>query len=120
MKVVDLFCGIGGLSHGLKLEGLDIVAGIDNDKSCKFAFEKNNRAKFIGKDIARFHAVIWPAMLMAAATYTDCSCFSNFRYSRMEMACAGSMQNTVHAASAAMRSADRFKFIPPQKLGMDL
>lgn len=54
IKVVDLFCGIGGLSHGLKLEGFDVVAGIDNDKSCKFAFEKNNRAKFIGKDIARF------------------------------------------------------------------
>lgn len=54
IKVVDLFCGIGGLTHGLKLEGLDVVAGVDNDKSCKFAFEKNNRAKFIGKDIARF------------------------------------------------------------------
>jgi len=54
IKVVDLFCGIGGLSHGLKLEGFDVVAGVDNDKSCKFAFEKNNRAKFIGKDIARF------------------------------------------------------------------
>jgi DNA (cytosine-5)-methyltransferase 1 len=54
IKVVDLFCGIGGLSHGLKLEGFDVVAGIDNDKSCKYAFEKNNRAKFIGKDIARF------------------------------------------------------------------
>jgi DNA (cytosine-5)-methyltransferase 1 len=54
IKVVDLFCGIGGLSHGLKLEGFDVIAGVDNDKSCKFAFEKNNRAKFIGKDIARF------------------------------------------------------------------
>lgn len=54
IKVVDLFCGIGGLSHGLKLEGFDVVAGVDNDQSCKFAFEANNRAKFIGKDIARF------------------------------------------------------------------
>ncbi|WP_315784008.1 MULTISPECIES: DNA (cytosine-5-)-methyltransferase [unclassified Bradyrhizobium] len=54
IKVVDLFCGVGGLSHGLKLEGFDVVAGVDNDKSCKFAFERNNRAKFIGKDIARF------------------------------------------------------------------
>src|SRR5207302_6453790 len=54
IKVVDLFCGIGGLSHGLKLEGFDVIAGVDNDKSCKYAFEKNNRSKFIGKDIARF------------------------------------------------------------------
>jgi len=54
IKVVDLFCGIGGLTHGLRLEGFNVVAGVDNDKSCKFAFEKNNGAKFISKDIARF------------------------------------------------------------------
>jgi DNA (cytosine-5)-methyltransferase 1 len=56
VKVVDLFCGIGGLSHGLVLEGFDVVAGVDNDKSCKHAFERNNKAKFISKDIARFSA----------------------------------------------------------------
>ena len=54
IKVVDLFCGIGGLTHGLKLEGFNVVAGVDNDKSCKYAFEKNNGAKFISKNIARF------------------------------------------------------------------
>jgi DNA (cytosine-5)-methyltransferase 1 len=53
-KVVDLFCGVGGLSHGLKLEGFKVVAGVDNDKGCKFAFEENNDASFIGKDISRF------------------------------------------------------------------
>lgn len=56
VKVVDLFCGIGGLSYGLKLEGFEVIAGVDNDKSCKYAFETNNRSKFIGKDIARFSA----------------------------------------------------------------
>ena len=45
---------IGGLSHGLVLEGFNVVAGIDNDTSCKYAFEKNNNAIFIGKDVARF------------------------------------------------------------------
>lgn len=54
VKVVDLYCGIGGLSHGLVLEGLDVVAGIDNDKTCKYGFEKNNGAQFIHKDISRF------------------------------------------------------------------
>ncbi len=54
VKVVDAYCGIGGLSHGLVLEGFDVVAGVDNDASCKFAFERNNGAKFIAKDIARF------------------------------------------------------------------
>jgi DNA (cytosine-5)-methyltransferase 1 len=56
VKVVDLFCGIGGLTHGLVLEGFHVVAGVDNDKSCEHAFERNNNAKFIFRDIARFTA----------------------------------------------------------------
>ena len=56
LKVIDLFCGIGGLSHGLIKEGLDVVAGIDNDDSCKFGYEYNNRAKFIHKDILQITA----------------------------------------------------------------
>jgi DNA (cytosine-5)-methyltransferase 1 len=50
-SVVDLFCGIGGLSHGFVKEGFNVVAGIDSDPSCKFAFEKNNAASFIHKDV---------------------------------------------------------------------
>lgn len=57
IKVIDLFCGIGGLTHGLIKEGLDVIAGIDNDKSCKFGYEYNNkRAKFINKDILQVSA----------------------------------------------------------------
>lgn len=54
IKVVDLFCGIGGLTHGLVLEGFDVVAGIDNDETCRYAFEKNNGSKFICKNIVDF------------------------------------------------------------------
>lgn len=50
-KVIDLFCGIGGLSHGFVKENFDVVAGIDTDTTCKFAFEKNNNAIFIAKSI---------------------------------------------------------------------
>jgi len=56
VKVVDLYCGIGGLTHGLMLEGLEVVAGIDNDGSCKYGFEKNNRSKFLRREISRFTA----------------------------------------------------------------
>ena len=56
IKVVDLFCGIGGLSHGLVLEGFNVVAGVDIDHTCKYAFEKNNGATFIRRDISRFTA----------------------------------------------------------------
>ena len=54
VKVVDLFCGVGGLTHGLIAEGLDVVAGVDNDDTCRFAFETNNASKFIYKDVADF------------------------------------------------------------------
>jgi len=51
-SVVDLFCGIGGLSHGFIKEGFKVNAGIDFDETCRFAFEKNNKSKFINKDIS--------------------------------------------------------------------
>ncbi len=46
--VIDLFCGIGGLSYGLQQAGLQVVAGVDANKTCKYAFETNNGAKFLG------------------------------------------------------------------------
>src|SRR5690606_17827653 len=48
---VDLFCGVGGLTHGLIKAGIRVKAGIDLDTSCKYAYETNNNAKFIGADI---------------------------------------------------------------------
>ncbi|WP_312082025.1 DNA cytosine methyltransferase [Epilithonimonas hominis] len=49
--VIDLFCGIGGLSHGFVQENFRVLAGNDIDETCKFAFEKNNNSKFISKSI---------------------------------------------------------------------
>ena len=51
IKAVDLFCGIGGLTHGLKLAGIDVVAGFDIDPSCKYAYEENNDAVFAEGDV---------------------------------------------------------------------
>lgn len=45
---VDLFCGVGGLSYGLRRAGLQVVAGLDADKTCKYAFETNTGAMFLG------------------------------------------------------------------------
>lgn len=54
MKItaVDLFCGIGGLTHGLQLAGLNVAAGFDIDKTCRYAYEQNNNAVFVEADIA--------------------------------------------------------------------
>ena len=50
--VIDLFCGAGALTHGFVLEGFNVVAGLDADKSCKYAYETNNPgATFIEKEI---------------------------------------------------------------------
>ena len=48
---IDLFCGIGGLTHGVQKAGVNVVAGIDVDPTCKFAYESNNDSVFINKSI---------------------------------------------------------------------
>lgn len=49
---VDLFCGVGGLTHGLRKSGVNVIAGYDIDSECAWPYEKNNgRAKFYKKDV---------------------------------------------------------------------
>lgn len=49
--VIDIFCGIGGLSHGFFNQRFKILAGVDIDESCRYAFEANNKAPFIKKSV---------------------------------------------------------------------
>ena len=52
IHAVDLFCGIGGLTHGLSLAGIQVKAGFDNDPTCRYAFEKNNKdAEFLCRSV---------------------------------------------------------------------
>lgn len=51
IEVVDLFCGIGGLSYGMKSAGFDIRAGYDLDWTCQYAYETNIGGKFFYKDV---------------------------------------------------------------------
>lgn len=51
LAAVDLFCGVGGLSYGLKEAGIDVRAGVDVDPDCKFAFEENVGATFVKKSV---------------------------------------------------------------------
>ena len=50
-EVVDLFCGIGGLSYGLKTAGFHILAGYDLDWTCQYAYETNTGGKFNYRDV---------------------------------------------------------------------
>jgi DNA (cytosine-5)-methyltransferase 1 len=51
INAVDLFCGVGGLTHGLIKAGINVTAGIDIDSQCKYAFESNNSSRFIAKSV---------------------------------------------------------------------
>lgn len=50
-QVVDLFCGVGGLTRGLLDAGLEVVAGFDLDSTCQYTYEKNNKVQFHNKNI---------------------------------------------------------------------
>lgn len=54
---VDLFCGAGGLTHGLLRKGIRVTAGVDLDPACRYPYEKNNKgAKFLERDIESLNA----------------------------------------------------------------
>lgn len=57
LKAVDFFCGAGGMSYGLQLAGITVLAGIDNSRDCKKTYETNIKvAKFIRHDISTLAA----------------------------------------------------------------
>jgi len=54
---IDIFCGVGGMTHGFLLEGIPVLVGIDADISCKYSFEKNNKAIFWEKNIQDLNGI---------------------------------------------------------------
>lgn len=54
IEAIDLFCGIGGLTYGLRQANINVLAGLDNDQSCRHCYEKNNDSKFISADISKY------------------------------------------------------------------
>lgn len=52
IKAIDFFCGAGGLTRGLLNAGINVLAGVDNDKCLKETYTHNNKpSRFINKDI---------------------------------------------------------------------
>ena len=52
IKAVDFFCSAGGVTCGFRQAGIDVLGGIDIDKTCKETYEKNNNARFLHADIS--------------------------------------------------------------------
>ena len=53
---VDLFCGAGGLTHGLMKAGVDVRLGVDIDPACEYPYVANNNAKFLLKSVEELEA----------------------------------------------------------------
>lgn len=82
--VVDLFCGVGGLTQGFVKAKFDVRAGIDFDSSCKYAYEKNNLTPFIHADLTKTSpadvAKLYPKnSIKILAGCAPCQAFSTYQ-----------------------------------------
>lgn len=85
IQIIDLFCGVGGLTRGLLNEGLNVVAGFDIDKTCEFTYTTNNHVKFnctnirevTGEEINKNYADSALKILVGCA---PCQPFSQMRF----------------------------------------
>ena len=89
---VDLFCGAGGLTHGLVDAGVKVVAGVDFDAACKHPYEANHDGiLFHQADIAKLQPSkldewFGQARVRVLAGCAPCQPFSNYalRYQKEE------------------------------------
>lgn len=85
VSAVDLFCGIGGLTHGFIKSRLNVIAGIDSDQTCAFAYKQNNsEADFLPINIKDFMAdqlrdLYPPGHVRVLVGCAPCQPFSNHR-----------------------------------------
>ncbi|OJF94122.1 DNA cytosine methyltransferase [Pararhizobium antarcticum] len=88
LGAIDLFCGAGGLTHGLEREGIDVIAGIDIDPICAFPYEANNLSRFVLHDVAKIDAAklteAWgDTEVRLLAGCAPCQPFSKYTQGRM-------------------------------------
>ena len=83
IEVIDLFCGVGGLSFGLKQASLDVIAGIDIDKACEYPYKANNKTRFINKSVvelagSELKSMYSPNSIKILAGCAPCQPFSTY------------------------------------------
>lgn len=83
LACIDLFCGAGGLTHGLIQEGVPVITGFDIDAACKYPFEANNSTRFIEKDVknikpAELNKLYGNAEIRVLAGCAPCQPFSTY------------------------------------------
>ncbi len=80
---IDLFCGAGGLTHGLIKGGIRVIAGIDIDPQCCFPYKQNNDSRFIEKDVSQLKGkelldIFGDSKLRLLAGCAPCQPFSTY------------------------------------------
>ena len=60
MKVLDTFCGVGGIKQGFTQAGFDVVQSIDIDKACKTTFDANYDDEMVLGDISKLEPESYP------------------------------------------------------------
>lgn len=58
INAVDLFCGVGGLTKGVANTGINVLAGIDLDADCKYAYTVNNKSDFIHTSVSEIDSSV--------------------------------------------------------------
>lgn len=56
VDAIDLFCGAGGLTHGLGKAGINVRVGVDIDPACEHPYVVNNNASFLLKSVESLDA----------------------------------------------------------------
>jgi DNA (cytosine-5)-methyltransferase 1 len=83
---VDLFCGVGGLTHGLTRAGVKVQLGVDLDPACRFPMETNNAVRFLEADVgsllpADVQTAFGDAQITLLAGCAPCQPFSSYAQS---------------------------------------
>jgi DNA (cytosine-5)-methyltransferase 1 len=79
-----LFCGAGGLTHGLIESGVDVVAGIDLDGICEYPYTANHEGvAFLKRDVSKLKAseveeLFGDAEIRVLAGCAPCQPFSTY------------------------------------------
>lgn len=60
MKVLDTFCGVGGIKQGFTQAGFDVVQSVDFDKACKTTFDANYEDEMVLGDISELPPESYP------------------------------------------------------------
>ena len=84
ISVVDVFCGVGGLSYGLQEAGIHVAAGVDLDPACDYPYRVNVRAPFFRLDARELTGeqltTLWPSgSVRVLAGCAPCQPFSPYR-----------------------------------------